>query len=199
MHSVRHVKVQHVKTGLDWGHHLFMHALLTTFRGSTLVALSLLAGVTTAHTQTLTTDPDWKETEVPAPAPMQNVDITKLVPFVVSGNSELRWAVDPASIAINSDGLVRYVVIARSASGLINASYESINCGKAEFKIYARYNANGGWASIDDPQWRSLYDKLPSRHTLMLARQGACAGTAPAQSPTAMVQALKKTGTSDSN
>lgn len=162
-----------------------------------LALLSLaFAGMTAANAQMVTTDPDWKETEVPAPPAVNAADMTRLVPFEVSGNSELRWAVDPTSIAISSDGLVRYVVVARSTSGVINAMYESINCGKAEFKLYARYNTNGGWKSMEDPQWRSLHEKLPSKHTLMLARQGACTGTSAAQSAAVMVQAIKKSGSS---
>lgn len=172
-----------------------MHLFFPKFR-VILLLISSLAGMNSGYAQMVTSDPDWKETEVPAPTALSMADLARLVPFEVSGNSELRWAVDPVSIAISNDGLVRYVVVARSPSGVVNAVYESINCGKAEFKIYARYNANGGWKSIEDPQWRSLHDKLPSKHTLMLARQGACSGTSAAQSSAAMVQALKKFGTS---
>ncbi len=173
-----------------------MHAFLVRFRVIFLFTLSLTVGMTASHAQLVSTDPDWKETEVPAPPALNATDLKRLIPFEVSANSELRWSVDPASIKITDDGLVRYVVVARSPTGLINALYETINCNKAEFKTYARYNANGGWATVENPQWRSMYDKLPSRHALMLAKQGACVGNAPAQSATEMVQALKKTGTS---
>lgn len=173
-----------------------MHAFLAKSRVVLLLVLSLSAGMAPCYAQLVSTDPDWQETEVPAPPILNVADLTRLVPFEVSANSELRWAVDPVSIKITSDGLVRYVVVARSPSGLINALYETINCNKAEFKTYARYNANGGWATVENPQWRSMYDKLPSKHALMLAKQGACVGKSAAQSATEMVQALKKTGSS---
>lgn len=173
-----------------------MHAFLVKFRVILLLTLSLTVGMTASHAQLVSTDPDWKETEVPAPPALNATDLKRLIPFEVSANSELRWSVDPASIKITDDGLVRYVVVARSPTGLINALYETINCNKAEFNTYARYNANGGWSTVENPQWRSMYDKLPSRHALMLAKQGACVGNSSAQSATEMVQALKKTGTS---
>lgn len=173
-----------------------MFAFLVRFRVILLLALSLCTGMTVSHAQMVSTDPDWKEAEVPAPPALNVTDLKRLVPFEVSAHSELRWAVDPAAITITDDGLVRYVVVARSTSGLINALYEAINCNKAEFKTYARYNAHGGWVTVEAPQWRSLYDKLPSRHALMLAKQGACVGHATAQSATEMVQTLKKFGSS---
>lgn len=173
-----------------------MHAFFAKFRIILLLVLSLSAGMTASHAQLVSTDPDWKETDVPAPPVFDASALTRLVPFEVSPNSTLRWAVDPASVNITPDGLVRYVVVARSPSGVVNALYETINCGRAEFKTYARYNANSGWATVENPEWHSMYDKLPSKHALMLAKQGACVGNAAAQSADDIVRALKKTNSS---
>ncbi len=157
--------------------------------------LSLLASAS-CIAQLVSTDPDWKETEVPPPPTFNAASLPRLVPFDVSINSELRWAVDPATIKISEDGLIRYVVVARSVSGTVSALYETINCGKAEFKTYARYNANGGWAAVENPEWRSMHDKLPSKHALMLAKQGACVGNGAANSADDVVRALKRTSPS---
>lgn len=174
-----------------------MPAFPAKFQVTCLLALSLSVSMGSSHAQLVSTDPDWQEIAVvPAPPALNGANLKQLVPFEVSAYSDLRWSVVPASIQISGDGLVRYVVVAQSASGLINALYETINCNKAEFKTHARYNANGGWVSVGDPQWRSMYDNLPSKHALMLAKQGACVGNAPAQNATDMVQALKKTSAS---
>ena len=162
--------------------------------GLTVLVLSLFAGLSASHAQLPSTDPDWQEADAP-PAPVFDIaTLTRLVPFEVSIDSDLRWGIDPTSIQINNDGLVRYVVVARSQSGVINAFYESINCNKAEFKIHARHNGKNGWAIVERPDWRSLYDKAPSKHALMLAKQGACTGTSAAQSATLMMHAIKNTG-----
>lgn len=149
--------------------------------GLTLVALSSSAQ--------MVTDPDWKETEVPPP-PSFSKD--KLIPIEMPKYVSLRLGVDPATLAITPEGIVRYVVVAVSATGSINAMYEGIRCATGEVKTYARYTSNGQWSSVQDPQWQGLNDKLPSRHAMALARQGVCVGrSAAASSVAAIVNALK--------
>jgi hypothetical protein len=88
----------------------------------TLVALLLAA--TSAHAQLVTPDPDWKEAEAPPPPALRT---DGLIPLDVP-RSALRFCVDPASVAVGSDGIVRYVVVATSSSGAVNAMYEGIRC-----------------------------------------------------------------------
>lgn len=145
--------------------------------------------------QLLATDPDWKESDAPAPAAL---NLKGLVPFEVSTTSNLVWALDPAAVTIVGDGLVRYVAVARSQSGVLNALYEVINCSNGELKTYARIVAKESeaaakaWAIVDDPKWRSLYD-MPSKHALALAKQGVCTGNTAAQNVNEIVTSLKRT------
>jgi hypothetical protein len=164
----------------------------------TRIAALLLIGLTIAssgYAQLLATDPDWKESEAPAPAAL---NLKGLVPFEVSAASNLTWALDPAAITIVGDGLVRYVAVARSQSGVMNALYEAINCSSAELKTYARIVAKESdavaktWAIVDNPKWKSLND-VPSKHALALAKQGICTGNTAAQSVHEIVTSLKKT------
>lgn len=160
----------------------------------TLLAIGLIAA-SSAMAQLLATDPDWKESEAPAPAAL---NLKGLVPFEVSATSNLSWALDPTAVAIVGDGLVRYVAVARSQSGVLNALYEVINCSSGELKTYARIVGKESevvgktWAIVDDPRWKSLYD-VPSRHALALAKQGVCTGNTAAQTVSEIVTALKKT------
>lgn len=172
-----------------------MHTWAEKLRFAILLLL-LFSGASASHAQLASTDPDWKEADAP-PAPLfEAATLKRLVPFEVTIDSDLRWGIDPTSIQISNDGLVRYVVVARSQSGVINAFYETINCNKAEFKIHARHSGTGGWSLVERPEWRSMYDKAPSKHALMLAKQGACVGTATAQNATLMMHSLKNTGPS---
>ena len=145
--------------------------------------------------QLLATDPDWKESEAPPPAAL---NLKGLVPFEVSTTSNLSWALDPAAVTIVGDGLVRYVAIARSQSGVLNALYEVINCSNGTVKTYARIVAKESdaaarsWTIVSDPQWKSLRE-LPSKHALELAKQGVCTGDTAAQSVNEIVTSLKKT------
>ena len=129
---------------------------------------------TLAGAQILSTDPEWREIEAPPP-PALNLD--GLIPLDLP-RTELRFGVAPASIAIGSDGVVRYVAVARSSAGAVNAIYEGIRCGTGDFRIYARYSPGSGWVPAKETQWRALHDAPFPRHSLAIARAGACIGHA---------------------
>lgn len=131
-----------------------------------------LGMVGTAWAQIAPDDPDWKESEAPPPPAF---DMSKLLGFDGAVNSSLVYGVDPSSIRISgSDGLIRYVLVATSASGAKNVMYEAIRCSTGEFKTYARYSSDGRWSSVSDASWRSMFGSMPSRHALYFARAGAC-------------------------
>lgn len=134
--------------------------------------LALVAGG--AWAQLASDDPDWKEGTVPPP-PRYSQD--KLIPVDMPSYTSLKFGVDPASLALSSDGIVRYVMVASSASGSVNALYEGLRCATGEVKTYARSSAPGQWTVVQDPPWRELsINHAASRHALALARQGACDG-----------------------
>lgn len=149
--------------------------------GLALVAFSVSAQIVA--------DPDWKETEAPAP-PSFNKD--RLIPIVMPRYVSLKFGIDPATLLITPDVIVRYVVVASNAAGSISAMYEGLRCATWEVKTYARYGSNGQWSSVKDPQWQGLNDNLPSKHALALARQGICdSGSTTANSVADIVKALK--------
>jgi CNP1-like family len=146
--------------------------------------LCLASGLAIA--QFIADDPDWKETDVP-PAPA--FDLKRLVPVEISVQSQLKWGIDPATIKITNDGIVRYVVVAQSSSGVVNAMYEGIRCNKAEFRRYARHNPDSGWVKSSDTGWTPLRQTGASRHPEILARGGMCDGAAP---PTSAAEAARR-------
>lgn len=159
--------------------------LTSLFVGGLLISLASLSWA-----QFAVEDPEWKESEAPPPPAF---DMGKLVTFEVSPNSSLVYGVDPASITISkNDGLVRYVMVASSASGARNVMYEAIRCSTGEFKTYARYSPDGHWTLVGNPEWRSLFGNLPSRHALRFAQAGACDNAAMPSSVTNLVGRLKK-------
>jgi hypothetical protein len=149
-----------------------------------LLALALAAGA--AHAQLAPVDPDWKEVDAPAPPALRT---TRLITIEIP-ESTLRFGVDPASISVGSDGIVRYVVVATSSSGAVNGFYEGLRCSTGEVKTYARHNPASGWVVVKDGQWRSVREARPSRHSLVIARNGACIGGAPNQTAQQVVRDL---------
>ena len=154
------------------------------------MAVGLAVCALGVQAQGLVEDPDWKETEVPAPPAFSQDHLLAIeMPHYVS----LKFGVDPATLAITADGIVRYVMVAINASGSVNAMYEGIRCATGEVKTYARAGGSGTWSVIKEPEWRALSDNLPSKHAIAFARQGACDGRAAAASTVAdIVRALKK-------
>lgn len=144
-------------------------------------------GAGAALAQLAAEDPDWKESDTPAPP---TFDIQRLVPFEVSIQSALKWGFDPNTVKITGDGIVRYVVVAQSPAGATNAMYEAVRCTTAEWKTYARFNKDSGWSQASDPQWLPLRNQ-PSQHALKLAQQGLCNGRAPAQTVRDVVRSVK--------
>jgi hypothetical protein len=133
-------------------------------------------------------DPDWKEMEAPPPPAFE---LSRLVPFDVSIHSALQFGVDPATITIGPDGVVRYVIVARSSSGTVNAMYEGMRCNTGEVRTYARYNASGGWGRATGNEWRTMFGNPATRHTLMFAKQGGCTGNAAPRSVDEIVRSLR--------
>lgn len=165
-----------------------MHARKLLCLGLATLALGVSSNVIG---QVVVEDPDWKEVDVPTP-PSFNRD--KLIPVTMPPYVTLRFGVDPATLTITDDGVIRYVMVAQSlgGSGTFSAMYEGIRCAAGEFKTYARFNASGQWAPVSNPQWRPLNDNNTSKHALALARQGACDGrSARARSVQSIVSALK--------
>jgi hypothetical protein len=117
-------------------------------------------------------DPDWRETEVPPPPALK---VQGLVPLEMPGTA-LRFGVQADSMSIGADRIVRYVVVATSSTGAVNAMYEGLRCSSGDFKVYARHNPDSGWVATKDFQWRSLHEQPVSRHSLIIARTGACIG-----------------------
>lgn len=137
----------------------------------------------------LSNDPDWTESEAPPPPAF---DMAKLLTVDVSPNSPMVFGVDPATVNISkSDGIVRYVMVATSPSGVKNAMYEAIRCSTGEVKTYARQSNEGKWNAIERPEWRSMFSNIGSKHALRFAKAGACDNAATVGSVKALVARLK--------
>ncbi|WP_261803529.1 CNP1-like family protein [Variovorax sp. PAMC26660] len=135
------------------------------------------------------TDAEWQESEAPPPP---KFDVKRLEPIAMPPYMTLKFGVDPATITITHDGVVRYVVVASNThnqNGSLNAYYEAVRCSTAEMKSYARFD-NGAWEEVKKPEWKSFRD-LNSSYSRQLATQGLCRGNAPRDSVKDIVANLR--------
>jgi hypothetical protein len=167
-----------------------MHESLTGKLWRLVGLFCLLMASVMVHAELVPFDPDWQEAEVPPPPAFSR---DKLLPLDMPNYVTVQFGVDPATLAISPDGIVRYVVVASSSSGSVSAFYEGIRCATGEVKTYARASNAGIWTLVKDAQWRGLTDNQPSKHAWVFARQGACEGRAAAASSAKdIIRAMKK-------
>ena len=129
----------------------------------------LLAGA--AWAQNGPDNPGWVEDKAPPPPAFSR---DKLVPVEMPSYVTLKVGVDPQTLSVGADGVVRYVMVMRNSSGSVNAVYEGIRCVSDEVKTYARAGNSGQWTLVEQPQWKPVNDNMPSRHAWAFARQGGC-------------------------
>ena len=157
-------------------------------RVCSLLLMGLLAG-NLANAQAFKEPADWKESDVPPPPAY---DLGKLLTFEVTRSSPLVYGVDPASVSItNSDGIVRYVIVAATPAGAKNVIYEGLRCSTGEVRTYARAKPDGTWVPVVDSPWKSVFDNSLPRHSLRFAKAGACQQAAPVGSVRELVRKLK--------
>jgi hypothetical protein len=116
-------------------------------------------------------NPDWKEEAPPTP-PVFSKDA--LVKIDMPPHVSVAVGVDPNTIVVGPDGVVRYVVVMVNVSGSVNAVFEGIRCASDEVKTYARWSTSGTWNVLTEPAWKGINDNMPSKHAYAFARQGAC-------------------------
>ncbi len=101
---------------------------------------------------------DWREGEIRLPPYPGEAG---LIEFSVSNVTSFRFFIDPASLSLGKDGVVRYTLVARSPSGYRNISYEGIRCANGSYKVFAIGN-DGRW-SIRESDWREIEPKTVQR------------------------------------
>ena len=116
---------------------------------------------------------DWAEEPVPPPP---TFSVARVIPLEMPRYLSVKIGVDPDTIAVGGDGVVRYVITMVSSSGSTSAVYEGIRCITSEVKTYARFNAEGVWTMAKEPAWKALNENSPSQHAKAFARQGGCQG-----------------------
>jgi hypothetical protein len=150
-----------------------------------------MAAAVLAATAYAQQDKPQQEPEVPPPPALR---LQGLVPLEIKIMPGVEWGVDPQSLQVTPDGLVRYVAVAQSPSGAVTAFYESIRCASYEVKVHARRGRDGDWVRTGEREpWRPITaDGAATRHTRAIARNGACAGPMPSGDTAQVVRELRR-------
>jgi hypothetical protein len=97
---------------------------------------------------------NWLERAPDALPPYPKAD--HLLEFNVAAVTNFRFFIDASSLSVGSDGVVRYVLVARSPSGAQNVSYEGIRCKGTSYRLYATGRRDGTWTRARDDSWHPI-------------------------------------------
>lgn len=133
--------------------------------------------------------PEWKEQDTRLPA---YPNMRDLLVAAVSGDTRFEFRIDPASIEIGSDGVVRFVVVAQSPGGAVNVSYEGIRCSTRERRIYGVGRPNGTWSIPFRSDWVDYRGSGVNAYHEAFAQQYFCVDKTPVSSVAEIVKQLKR-------
>ena len=125
-----------------------------------------------------------------APPPLERSRLVELK-LHVSASTDFRYYVDWASVSAGEDRIVRYALVARSAAGVENVSFEGIRC-PGEYRVYAVGKPDGGWTGRAS-EWRPIPRSVNSSQAA-LARQYFCPGRAAIRTSAEGQQAVRAGG-----
>jgi hypothetical protein len=144
----------------------------------------------TGGSPTLLGEVPWQERETKLPA-YPNPD--RLIRFGVGPTSRFDFFVDPDSLSVGEDGVVRFTVIAKSDHAT-NVSYEGIRCVTRERKVYATGRPEGIWHAARDPQWVRIGPPTADLHRFVLWNEYFCIGRTPIRTANEGLHALRLGG-----
>jgi hypothetical protein len=95
----------------------------------------------------------WKELAGELPPWPEDAD---LVEFELDQPSPFRYYIDGKNLTVGRDGVVRYTLVAESASGARNVSVEGLLCtARGQYKTYA-YGTNGRFTPAPAGDWLDI-------------------------------------------
>ena len=137
-------------------------------------------------------DNPFKEGATTLPALPRDED---LIPFSVNGGSSFRFAVDPKSVSVGDDNVVRFTVVITSSGGGRNVTYEGIRCDAFERRLYATLPKGATeWVpnrGEDRDMWRRMETGVRNAYAATLATDYFCEGRTVAGKADKLIRDLK--------
>jgi hypothetical protein len=140
---------------------------------------------------------NWVENQVDTLPPLPQE--SNLLPFEVSGNTPLQFAIDRNSLSVGTDGVVRYTVVVTSPSGARNVNYEGIRCDTYEWRLYAGLNADhDGWDRTVANEFSRIENGALNAYHAALYQDYMCANKMPTGKAPQIIENIryKRTATS---
>jgi len=113
------------------------------------------------------------EREVALPAfPKQE----NLIEFYAGELTSNLFYIDPLSLSVDKEGMVRYTLVVKTSGGATNISFEGIRCETRQFRLFAIGRSDGTWTRARAGEWQEIENKVVNRHHEALNRDYLCPG-----------------------
>jgi len=99
------------------------------------------------------------------------------LPFEVSATTPFTFFVDAKSVSVGADRVVRYSLIAKSAEGALNVSFEGLRCGEHQVRIYAIGQSDKTWTEVRKSHWEPLRRDARNAYRMVLYTDYFCPST----------------------
>jgi len=99
---------------------------------------------------------------------------SNLMEFSVGPAVSHRYFIDPQSVSVGTDGIVRYTVVIRAAGGATNVFFEGMRCDPAQKRIYAIGRAGGQWVEAKRADWTPILLNRLDDYQTALYDDGFC-------------------------
>ena len=159
-------------------------------RSALAIALALAACGSPPRTES-----DWEKRNLEAKpveepvAPPAYPQPANLVEVRLPDADGFRFFIDRKTLAVQKDGVVHYVLVARSNEAAQNVTYEGLRCQSAESRVFAVGQPDGTWVTA-----RSSWRPIGSPRQLVLYRDFFCPQGEPVGSTADAVRALERGG-----
>ncbi len=138
----------------------------------------------------------WAEVQTQLPSYPKSEDY---LPFKVNAIASFDFFIDGKSISVGGDGVVRYSLIAQSAAGVLNISYEGIRCSGGQFRLYALGRSDATWSRARNSQWKDITGDRNNAQRSVLYTDFFCPAHGIIESSDEGVQGLKRGGNRRAN
>jgi hypothetical protein len=131
---------------------------------------------------------EWKEivAQMP-PAPLGK----NLVLLNTDAYNVNRFYVDPPSVSVGTDGVVRYTAVVKAGGGALNVTFEGIRCLTRELKIYAVGRRDGTWTRARGAKWERIA-RGSKPHQFSLYRDYFCPSPSNPTPPKQALDAMRR-------
>lgn len=132
--------------------------------------------------------PEWKETRTVLPPAPQEDDLVRIeAPRAQAGYD---YFIDRKSLSLGRDGVMRYTVVARSPSGVLNAFHEGLRCYDDTVRTYGFASSDGVLREVASGKWHALANEGSRGYQDYLGNVIMCGPQGHAWEPDKAIEAL---------